>query len=64
MTRLLTPPEAAERLARPERTLAQWRYQGRGPRYVKVEGAVRYPQDALNDYIASHTVDPAAGDAA
>jgi hypothetical protein len=39
----LTPREVAERLRVQPDTLKAWRSQGRGPRFVKVGGCVRYP---------------------
>ena len=42
----MSTEEVAEALARPARTLRQWRYLGQGPRYLKVGAAVRYrPRD-------------------
>ena len=40
--RLLRPGEVAEVLGVPQGTLANWRYQGLGPTYVKVGRHVRY----------------------
>jgi predicted DNA-binding transcriptional regulator AlpA len=40
--RLLNTEDLAELLGKPHRTLDQWRYQGRGPAYIKVGGSVRY----------------------
>ena len=34
-----------------ESTLAQWRWLGKGPAYIKVGGLVRYPEDALAEYV-------------
>ena len=40
---LAMPDEVAAHLKRPPKTLAEWRSQGRGPRYFKLEnGQVRY----------------------
>lgn len=39
---MLTAAELSAEIKIPERTLAQWRYQGRGPRYLKLGGHVRY----------------------
>jgi hypothetical protein len=39
---LITAPELSAEKKIPEKTLAQWRYLGRGPRYLKLEGHVRY----------------------
>jgi predicted site-specific integrase-resolvase len=36
------PTEAAKRLGVEASTLANWRWSGRGPRYVKVGSRVRY----------------------
>lgn len=38
------------------KTLANWRYLGRGPAYMKDGGVVRYSTDALDAYLASRTV--------
>jgi excisionase family DNA binding protein len=40
--RLLRPDEVADRLGVPPGTLANWRYQGHGPTYLKVGRHVRY----------------------
>ena len=39
-------------------TLAQHRYQGRGPRYVKLGRRVLYRGCDLNDYLDEHVVEP------
>ncbi|MGP9537009.1 helix-turn-helix domain-containing protein [Brachybacterium sp. AOP43-C2-M15] len=38
----LTAGDLSERWGIPAPTLAGWRYQGKGPRYMKLGGAVRY----------------------
>lgn len=53
MKKLLTPAQLSERWDISERTLSQWRWLSRGPRYLKIEGAVRYPLDAVESYEAS-----------
>ena len=35
----------------PESTLAQWRYLGKGPRYLKLGGHVRYSRSDVNDWL-------------
>jgi excisionase family DNA binding protein len=50
---LLTEEEAAKRLAISKRTLQAWRSRGGGPRFIKLNSAVRYSETALNDYIAA-----------
>lgn len=50
---LLLPEELAERLNVSEYTLRQWRWQGRGPSFVKVGRGVRYKESAVQEYLAS-----------
>lgn len=57
----LTRPEVAERLRVPERTLAQWASQGKGPRYRRFGRHARY---ALADVIAWENAQVTGGDAA
>ena len=38
----MTPEDLSERTGKPPSTLAQWRYLGRGPAYIKVGSHVRY----------------------
>lgn len=42
MLKMLSPHDLAERLGVPLATLARWRSQGTGPRYLKVGRHVRY----------------------
>jgi excisionase family DNA binding protein len=50
---ILTPKQAAEHLSIPAGTLAQWRSQGRGPKYHKLGGRlVRYRLEDLEAYLA------------
>ena len=53
--RLLSPGEAAETLNRAPKTLAQWRSQGRGPRWRKIEGRVAYRIGDLRAFITAST---------
>ena len=39
-------------------TLAQWRHEGRGPRYVRFGNRVLYEGRTLNDWLDSHIVEP------
>jgi excisionase family DNA binding protein len=56
--RLLSPKQAAEFLGVPEGTLAQWRSQRRGPRYIKLEGRlVRYRASDLDNYLSLHAIE-------
>ena len=48
---LVNPKEAARILARPESTLRYWRCAGLGPRWIKIEGRVRYDVADLVEYI-------------
>ncbi|MGZ8095403.1 MAG: helix-turn-helix transcriptional regulator [Methylosarcina sp.] len=51
LRRLLREDEAADYLGVVKKTLQAWRAQGKGPRYVRMNGrAIRYPEDALIEY--------------
>ncbi len=54
--RLLTPKEAAAKLATTEKTLSGWRSRGVGPKFVKSgvgarRSSVRYLEDVLDAFI-------------
>jgi len=50
---LLTPEEAAARLAVAVQTLAHWRVRGSGPSYVYLSArCVRYPEQALDQWLS------------
>lgn len=59
-TDLIDPSTLSRELGIPERTLSQWRYLGRGPRYVRVGKYVRYSRPDVTSWLASQTVDPAS----
>ena len=42
-------------------TLQNWRYAGKGPRFVKLGGTVRYRASDLEDWLDENTREPAAG---
>ncbi|WP_165697256.1 helix-turn-helix transcriptional regulator [Mycobacteroides abscessus] len=54
--RWLTRPEVGERMQIPVKTLAQWASQGRGPRYHKFGGHVRYRLGDVIDWESSQLV--------
>ena len=56
--KFLTPKELSDRWGSriSPRTLANWRCAGTSPPYVKVNGAVLYPLQKLEDWEAGHTV--------
>jgi hypothetical protein len=62
LSEFLTEPQLAEWLAISPRTLQQWRFVGRGPKFVKVGAAVRYSPEAVADWLErntrDHTSDP------
>lgn len=49
-----TPADVATMLGVSARTLGEWRFTGDGPEFVKVGGIVRYPHDALTDWMAAN----------
>jgi excisionase family DNA binding protein len=48
---LLTTAEAAELLGVKSSTLEQWRWQGIGPKFIKMNRAVRYRRDDLQAFV-------------
>jgi hypothetical protein len=48
----LTQEELAERWRLSPRTLEQWRWLGRGPRYLKIGARVLYDEGEVADYEA------------
>ncbi|MEA3278576.1 MAG: helix-turn-helix domain-containing protein [Pseudomonadota bacterium] len=59
---LLNEHQAAARLGLSHRTLQAWRWRGGGPRFVKLNNAVRYRPEDLDAWLAdrtrSNTADP------
>lgn len=49
---LLTPKEAALLLKVAQSTLANWRSMGRGPKWKKAGGSVRYPVAEIEQFLA------------
>jgi predicted DNA-binding transcriptional regulator AlpA len=60
--RMLTRREAAEELGVSQATLSRWAAERVGPAFVKYDdsrtGAVRYPREELDAYIASRLKSP------
>ncbi len=50
-----TSAETAGFLRLSEQTLANWRWRGCGPPYLKINGAVRYDPEAVRAWVASQT---------
>jgi predicted DNA-binding transcriptional regulator AlpA len=57
---LLRPTEAGRRLGVHPQTMANWRAEGRGPKWVKLGAAVRYSVAALEEFIEANTRTPGA----
>jgi hypothetical protein len=57
---LITPEQAAEMLQRPVGTINRWRAEGRGPRFYKLMGRVRYDADDVLMYIHQSSREPSA----
>lgn len=59
--RLLTEREVEADYGIPTKTLQHWRYVGRGPRYLKIEGRlVRYRLADIERWLESYAVEGAA----
>ena len=50
-----TQAEAAERILSTERTLARWRSEGRGPKFIKIGRRVAYRDQDLEDFLTKQT---------
>lgn len=50
-TKYLTPEQVAKKLGISEGTLANWRGQDMGPRWLTISNRVAYREDAVNSYI-------------
>lgn len=57
-SQLLTADEVAARLRKKAKTLANWRSQGIGPAYLKVEGGVLYRASDVDKWLAGKIVNP------
>jgi len=53
MTPLLTPDEVSRLLGIPPGTLANWRYQGHGPAFVRLGRHVRYRACDVDEWVES-----------
>ena len=52
-TPLAKPVQVADYLQKPEKTLAEWRYRGIGPRYLTIGRDVRYRWSDVEEWLAS-----------
>ncbi|QGG97088.1 helix-turn-helix transcriptional regulator [Actinomarinicola tropica] len=48
---MLTAPELSAEIHVPVKTLAQWRYLGMGPSYLKLGGHVRYRRSDVDAWL-------------
>jgi|YNPMSStandDraft_1061717.scaffolds.fasta_scaffold52421_3 excisionase family DNA binding protein len=53
---LLTVREAAARLRISKPTLDRWRFEGRGPRYVRLGTRVLYPRTAIEEFLEANSI--------
>lgn len=53
MNKLLTQEQAGEMLCISPKTLEQWRYLGKGPRFIRMSSrAVRYSQETIEAWLS------------
>ena len=55
---LMDTREAAAKLRIHPSTLARWRLEGTGPKYVRLGGRLMYRESAIEQWITAHTVTP------
>ncbi len=58
---LLTPHQTAKLLGVSMKTLDRWRWEGKGPRFVKIGHGIRYRPHDLQSYIASRVFNSTSG---
>ena len=51
LTPLLTDEQVHQRYGPKPKTLANWRYEGKGPRFVKFGHLIRYRPEDLEEYL-------------
>jgi predicted site-specific integrase-resolvase len=56
---LLNSARASEILGAHWKTLEKWRHQGRGPKYLRLCGRIRYRESDLRAFLESSVIDPA-----
>ena len=61
LTGLLTAKQAARYLSISTKWLANQRWQGTGPKFLRVGGAIRYRVSDLDQFLAEAVVKPAVG---
>lgn len=55
MNTLITTNQAANMLCLSEMTLRKWRWEGKGPRFIKLGRKVAYRQEDLYDWVESQS---------
>lgn len=58
---LATPAEVSAHYGVPERTLTQWRYLGKGPKWSKIGRYVRYRWEDVEAYVKQQARDGRSG---
>jgi hypothetical protein len=52
---LVPPTDVAKHIGVPAKTLAQWRYLGQGPRFIKIGRHVRYRWQDVEAWLAAQS---------
>jgi predicted DNA-binding transcriptional regulator AlpA len=52
---LLTPKQLSEQLATPTAVLANWRYKGVGPKFIKLGSSIRYRASEVEAWLDAQT---------
>ena len=53
---LLKEAEAAKRVNVSISTFRRWRYEGIGPKFIRIGGILRYRQSDVDEFIQKHTI--------
>lgn len=54
----MTEREAAKILGKSSFTMAKWRQAGKGPKFARIGGTIRYFREELEAYVTARTVTP------
>ncbi|MBH0053182.1 helix-turn-helix domain-containing protein [Salinibacterium sp. SWN139] len=59
---LLTPAVLSERIGQTERTLSEWRINGKGPLFIRIGRSARYRPEAVDEWLLSREYRSTAGE--
>jgi len=61
ITPIMSETEAARILGTTKKTLQCWRFERRGPKYLKIGRSVRYRLEDLEEFLHERLIEPVGG---